>query len=340
MNISIDKFNHLLEEDVVEEAKKKPKKLGYIYEPDKVSLSYSRLQTFRNCPRKFLLNELNQQGSFSGSIHTAYGSAFGAGVQELFRSGSFRRAVIAAFSEWDYEGFVSPYPKDIEKSFWSCVATLSAFCETEFQRLSQQYQLAYLENKPGIELFVYISLTESYNYQLHIDLILQDKETKALAVGEIKTSSMAQQEANWANSEQTLGYYAVLEFLSKKYGYIFDPKVLYITSQAGKYLEGQDNCGFRTFEFHKNPNESLDFARNIVLDIETIELYIEHKYFPKRGNNCVNYGRVCDFFGRCDMKSLQDPERAEIGSTYESLSLDDADFKFDMSSLIKTLEID
>lgn len=338
--MSIDAFNDLLNSPIHEPEKEavRYKKLGYVIEPGKVTLSFSRMNTLHSCPRKFLLKELNQKSGHTATIDTAFGSSFGAGVQELFNSGSLERCFLAALAEWDYEeGFISPFNNKKDKSFWACLATLEAFYNSEFQGLQADYKLAYLEGKPGIELFIYMSAGGSYNYQVHVDLVLQNRQTEAFVVAEIKTSGMVQQEANWGNADQTLGYYAILEYLTKIYNLPFEPRVIYITAQAGKYLNFEDNFGFQTFVYEKGPATSLDFARNVVLTIEQIELYIKHNYFPKRGSSCVTYNKVCEFYGMCDMETLQNPEESEHGNVYDSLSMEDVDFSFDVNDLIRKL---
>lgn len=334
--MSIDNFLGLLDEDVTKPVSQQ-RKLGYVQETGKITLSFSRMSTLRSCPRKFLLRELNQRAPSEGTVDTAYGSAFGAAVQAMFKYNSLERAWLAALSEWDYEGFESPFTNKRPKSFWSCLATIEAFWNSEYQVISAQYKLAEFEGKEGIELFVYMSAGESYSYQVHIDLILQNRETDAILVAEIKTAGMAQQEANWGNANQTLGYYAIMQFLCDKYDVPFEPQVMYITSHAGKYLEGMENFGFNTFVFDKPPELALDFARDVVLTTETIEMYIEHNYFPKNGSSCVTYNRPCEFYGLCDLESMQDFNEAEHGTTYESLTMDDVDFSFDLSELIGKL---
>lgn len=335
--MSLDSMLALIDEDLTIQSNK-PRKLGYVIEPEKITLSFSRLATLRTCPRKFLLKELNQKAPGTATIDTAYGSAFGAGVQALFTYDSIERGFVSALAEWDFEGFDAPFKNKADKDLWSCCASLDMFYNTEFQALHSEYKLADIDGKSGVELFVYMALGDSYNYQVHVDLVLQNRETNALVVAEIKTSGAEQEEANWYNAEQTLGYYAILEFISKKYGYAFEPRVIYITCWAGRFLEMEKNYGFTTFVFEKPFTLSLDFARNVVVDVETIELYIYHNYWPKRGNACKTYGRVCEFFGQCDMEYLQNPDNAEHGSQYESLTMEDVDFTFDLAELIGRLD--
>lgn len=312
------------------------RKLGYVCEPDVIALSYSRLNTLHSCARKFMLKELKQQRSNFQSIDMSYGSAFGAGVQELFRTGDLQRATIAAMAAWDFDEFEDPWGKKHAKSFWMCVESLQVFHDTQFQQLFCEYKLADIDGHAGIELFVYISIGESYSYQVHIDLVLQNRESNALAVAEIKTSGMPQQEANWGNSEQTLGYYAIIEVLSKRYNLPMEPVVYYITQTTGCLDDSYKNHGFNIFRYEKELSNSANFVQHLITNIAVLEVYIQNQYFPKRGNACVTYGSPCEFYGLCDMASLLNASEA-TGQVYESLTRDDCDFVITLDEMITEL---
>ena len=163
---------------------------------------------------------------------------------------------------------------------------------------------------------------------------MQHRETKELLVTEIKTSTYPGDIADWKNSEQTLGYYTFLKYLADKYGYPIAPKILYIVSQAGKYLDYEDDFGFNLFWIPQSEETILEFNANLIVDILTIELYIDHGHFPKRGSSCKTFGRVCEFFDLCDLEKFTHTEAPLESGGYKSLTLDDADFQIDLSKLI------
>lgn len=312
------------------------RKLGYVWEPDIIPLSYSRFNTLHSCPRKFLLKELKQQKTPFESVDCSYGTAFGAGIQEMFRSDDIHRTIVAALAAWDYQEFEDIWGKKHDKSFWMCIASLEAFYASKFQDLYSEYELARIDGHEGIELFVYIAVGESYSYQVHIDLILQHRISGALAVVEIKTSGMVQQEANWGNSEQTLGYYAIIETLSRRYNLPMEPRVYYITQTTGKLQDTYSDQGFNIFCYEKPIGNSASFVQNLMVNIGVVELYIDSQHFPKRGNSCVTYGRPCEFYGMCDMEHLMNAEPVQ-GNIYESLSQKDCDFVIQLDEMIATL---
>lgn len=336
----IDRFFDELNSNDLIASSKSPnvRKLGYVYDPNKIALSFSRLAVLHSCPRKFFLREICGHAERKSTIDMAYGSAFGAGVQQMFRTpGDLPRAMLAALAHWDYEEFDDPWGKKKDKSLAMCLYALEVFFNTQYPIIAQEYRLAWFGDRPGIEPLVYIIISESYNYQMHIDLILERISDGALSVWEIKTSGMMQQEANWGNADQTAGYYTVLEYICKKYNRPFDPSVTYITQQTGKILDSNVNFGFSIFTYQKNPKLGLDFVRSTLLTIEQIESYVDSEYFPKRGASCVTYNSPCQFYGLCDLQAMME-ESAEPDA-YESLTLDDCDFVIDLSELINSLEL-
>lgn len=312
-----------------------PKKLDYIIEPNIIALSYSKLQTLKTCPRMFLLKELLGSGSYQPSIDTAYGHAWAAGVQELFRSCSIHKAMLALIDAWDYAYFESPYGGKEAKSVWSCVMSLQLWYETQFNVLTEKYKLAIIGDMPAIELFVYMR-AGNFSYQVHIDLVLEDRFTGELVVTEIKTSGLPQQRANWENSSQTLGYYTFVKVIAAQQGKRVHPSILYIVQQTGKLFKFEDNNGFFLFPFVKGVETPVEFMQAVDCDIHMLETYIERKYFPKYGQNCVRWGRPCPYFGTCDSTIVS----GKTENHYVNATLDDAHFVLEFDQIIDSLEVD
>src|SRR6185369_9036139 len=64
-------------------------------------VSYSSLNLFHLCPRKLELQKMGAGGIEVTSRDLAFGSAVGAGVQELLISGDRNKAWLAAFIAWN-----------------------------------------------------------------------------------------------------------------------------------------------------------------------------------------------------------------------------------------------
>lgn len=311
-------------------------KLAYVFKEGSLNLSFSRLQALWRCPREFYLKELEgKSDGFSGNLHTAYGSAYGAGLQELFRSGDIERALVLALVEWDFAAWDDPYRKIRNKSFSDMVDGLILFNETQLPHLSNDWELAIINDKPAIELTFFIKINEEFNYQGHIDLVLKNKHDGTLCAWEMKTSSRAQQEANWGNSEQTLGYHAVLSY-AKESKETSTTRTIYITNQVGKMQDRNANFGLSYFPYELNSSANIDFVNQLLLDANTIKLYEESGYWPKRGSNCVRFGSTCAYYGQCNVatdKKIKDLVHAN--SDFEHLPLDEVDFVIDLKDILK-----
>lgn len=313
-----------------------PKRLGYVALEGVVNLSYSRLSTFYTCPRKFQLSELEGRKSFSPSVHTAFGHAYGAGVQTFLQYApqslenlegvqlAEERAVVATVAAWDMYSLWQEDPKRI-KTLWEAIAAVRRFCKQEAHTLLEEWELAYLPSgKPMIELMFYVDCG-AYSYQGHIDAVLRHRETRELCILELKTGSRAAAQADWANSSQTLGYNVILQALGVTSAEQAAYHVKYLCYDAnGRELS--------LMEFSKSAVERVEWIVGLLMDIQQMELYKEHGVWPKRGSSCRNWNRNCEHFLTCDL-SMQavTPEL----SSYESMKLEDVDFVITLEKLLE-----
>lgn len=310
---------------------KAAKKLGYVRIPGVINLSYSRRQTLHSCPRKFLQREIIESAPIDhNTIHTAFGSSWGAGLQELFLTGSIERATIAILANWSVS--TEEFDGKSGKSLWTCVDGIHHFYKHHFPRISEEYEVAIYNGKPCIELFFYIRMGQQFSYQGHIDLIMRHKRTGALVVWEFKTSGYEQHEANWANSEQTLGYSLIVDMIAE---HSSDYRVHYLIFNPKHRDSYEENFGVVEYEFGKSQNSKAEFITDLGLDIQLVQTYLKVGLFPKRGGACRSFNRTCEFFGTCDLeiKQLHDVHQTSAG-LYESMTLEDVDFLIDIGDVI------
>lgn len=294
-------------------------KLSYVKIEGVTNLSYSNLQTFYSCPRKFYLRK-QVGGEYAPTPHTAYGHSFGAGVQELFRTGCIKRAHVAALAAWSHPNL---WECNKEKNFAEVLVCLDTYYAQLWPILKSKYELATINGKLGIELTFYVRIGDKYNYQGHIDLVLRDKATGEIVVAEIKTSAKAHEPADWYNSSQTLGYNVVLQAIGAMAAEQVSYKVLYLCLHS-KTRE------VTPFTFDKSAVERAEFCNSLMLDIAAMGLYDEH-IWPKRGNSCSSWGRSCEYFGLCDSNKMVTPPENQALSY---MSLDEVDFVLDFQDLI------
>lgn len=308
------------------DAPTKPVKLGYVFREGVRTLSYSRLNTFYSCPRKFHIGEVKGARNFSPSVDTAFGHAYGMGVQTYLHLAethphevALQRAVVAAISAYDYPDLWESKAKS-KKDLWYAIIGVENFASQVAPQILADFKLAIIDGKPAIELLFLIQIDESYDYQGHMDLVLQNRHTGEYFVAEIKTSYADAQPADWANSTQTLGYNVVVH---SKFPEQTNFNVLYIcynTTQLTTQL----------LSFSKSCAHRADFITSLLQDVEVMKMYDAHDYWPKRGNSCVAYGKPCYLFGTCDSTMLH----TSSGDSYESLSMEDVDIVLSAESLV------
>lgn len=305
--------------------------------------SYSLLTNLHKCPRLFELDKLQANSEIlvdSGlpNLDFAFGHAVGAGIQTYAATRSLVAAQFAAFLAWRA-------PHDAEKidargnstgkslaHATNAVEIFSYFWEENFS----EWEVVRLPNgKPATELAFAVNFQQSpapiYHFG-HIDTVLQNKETKSLAVWEGKTTTTEDiDEAEFANSNQALGYSVVVDAIAQELQIdSTEYEVFYIvySARARKFF---------LLPFGKTRTQRAEWLQDILLDHANLQTYQRLGYYPKRGESCVNkYGRKCFWFGSCQMSN----EALFPGVTppvlEEVTSVESLDFQFTLSDLIKS----
>jgi len=307
-----------------------PKKLGYVRIPGVVDTSFSRLNLLHACPRKFYLADIRGARSFSPTAHTAFGHAFAAGIQEYLRVfdelGHERAKAVAStacLAHWDCYNLYEEDKRRI-KTYWLAVDAVENWCENSARYITDRYRIATVLGKPGVELFFYVAIGDSYAYQGHIDLVLEDRVTGELTVLEIKTGSAAAQRADWGNSSQTIGYHILLQAMGAYAETPIAYHVLYLYYDAyGREVS--------YMPFSRSLAERSEWITSLMQDISMLEMYKTSNVWPKRGSSCREWGRDCEFYGLCDLTHAA----AADNGTFEFMTLDEVDFYCTVQDLLE-----
>lgn len=299
-------------------------------------VSYSKLQEFHRCPRKFYLkNGLNAVGlkDPGENCDFSFGHAVGAGIQQLLlEPKNLRKAVIAAFARWDLPLHVEDLRK--KKSVWYSIRAVQNFYAllSSSSQLGRRYKLAHFKDKegnsrPAIELHFNILMPDGFTYEGHIDLVLQEIGTENYIVLELKTSSFSNiHDASFKNSMQATGYSLVLDTIypnSAQY-------VFYLIYKSGK-MEFEEKV------FSKTTKDKLNLLSTLISDVETIQTYEKNGFWPMRGGSCYDFFKPCEFFGVCEMEdsTLRRPMEAEQHDI--KIEKVEYDFEFDLLQSIDSL---
>lgn len=266
----------------------------------KDAISYSILSSLHSCPRRYVLEKIAanaqaEDGEDSGhtNIDFVFGHSVGAGVQAFLAFGTTEAALYAAFLSWrgSWDLGREDYNRRKNKTIERACLAVEAFTYFQTAALGEWEVFRGARGTPAIELSFALDFGKSV-YFGHIDLILRNRRTGRIAIGEIKTSGYSNpDEALYRNSGQALGYSLVLDQIV---GHEADYDVHYLVYSATKeewvYLP-----------FAKSSSQKLEWVQDRLIDIGHIQQYHALQHFPKNGANCMQFNRRCQFFGQCEL---------------------------------------
>jgi len=253
--------------------------------------SYSMLESLHRCPRLFQLSKVKALLSPESlpNIDFVFGHAVGAGIATWVATKDMDEALLQAMLAWK-----APFELALEKkkkSLWQACAAVQAF--PEFWNLQMEdWEIWTLPNgAPAVETSFEIDFENGFKHYGHIDLILRNRHSGKLGVGECKTHGFAAAEpAIYANSEQGVGYSVVIDMLAEQTDY----EVFYMCySSVGQEWE--------LLPFAKSTSAKAEYLLSVQLDHAAITTYNEVGMFPKRGQGCYAVNRRCQFFGECSL---------------------------------------
>jgi hypothetical protein len=265
--------------------------------------SYSRLQEFDECPRKwYIKNALGYSGDVV-TTHTnfAYGHAVATGIQHLIeKPEEFGIAIVKAMMQWNLPFWQEDTKK--KKSIWFVIEVVRRFhtlINSQYANPFKNFELAWFEKDgkqiPAVELTFLVHLPKGYSYEGHIDLVLREKGTHNYVVLELKTTSFTNlSPAIYQNSIQALGYAIVLDQIAKDTRQVSAYSVFYWVVKSSA-LE------FQPFVFPKNFSKRIGFINHLLAKIEIMELYRELGYYPMHGQSCYSFFSDCELLNTCEM---------------------------------------
>jgi hypothetical protein len=260
-------------------------------------LSYSSILTLHSCPRKFELYKKQadsaQEENLKKSVTFAFGHAFGVGVQSIIAGATFDETLFAMFYSWDCILWASD--EKSKKSFAEAVFAIQKFSEVyEQSGIFQDYELAVINGKPAVELSFRIDIFGEFRFRGFVDLVLVHKYTREVLVLEVKTTGAKWlHEAQYKNSAQAIGYSIVLD---AGFPGLSSYKVRYLV-----YKTFQRE--FEIFEFGKSHLQRAQWIRELLFDVEIIKMYEADGLYPMRGESCLAFNSVCEYFGLCTLST-------------------------------------
>ena len=299
-----------------------------VAEQGRLRLSYSSLELFNTCERKFQLEKLLENPmTREESEHLSFGKAFGAGIGTYLSTGN---KDLAIFHCW-----LNYYPlvensKGSKKTRWMAVHALNCSFRA-LDTLLEKYEVAEFKGAPAIELSFKLNINETKYFVGHIDVVLRNRTTGKFYILEVKTTGLQLLDLKplYQNSGQALGYSIALDSIVgeelNEYG------VLYFVAQLPA-SNAQDNLvKVHTLPFNKTIVDRLGWFVTLGTDVQRMETLENLNIFPKRGHSCLKYNRPCNYFGNCNMQNF------DVKKDFTKV-IDDIDyqFEFDLEELIDT----
>lgn len=281
------------------------------------NLSYSGRSVLKQCPRKFYLDKCSTSErdfiNFDQSVTLAFGSVVGLGLQEYLIHHSLPQAIFKMFLAWEPD-LLAEDPRR-KKSFWEAVFAIEKFAHLRHE-LFEDYDLAYLNGKPAIELSFRITLPNNFYYRGFVDAVLVHRTTGKVIVLENKTTSAKVTDASmYKNSFQGIGYSIVLD---KLFPQLSSYQIYYLVYNTNNYE-------YLPLPFIKSLAERAEWLTTLWMDTQTIALYEQTGVWPKEGSACYSYFRPCHHYTTCSFPllnpttSITDETVYDVETTFESL---------------------
>lgn len=281
--------------------------------------SYSMLEVLKRCPRLFQLSKAQAVANplKPPNVDFVFGHAVGAGVATWVATRDMDEALLQCMLAWK-----APFELRLEKkrkSLWEACDAVMMFPDFWDLQMSDWQVWTLPNGKPAVETAVEIDFENGFKHYLHIDLILQNRHSGSLGIGECKTHGFAAAEpAIYANSEQGVGYGAALDMLAD----VTEYDVFYMCFSS-------PSAEWELLPFPKSVSQKAEYLAGVQLDHAAISTFREVGLYPKHGQSCFAFNRRCQFFGECNLTTGL-PEAMTLAPEEHA---EPTDFQFTLSQM-------
>lgn len=260
-------------------------------------MSYSSNLTLHKCPRKYQLYKLkavddpeDAEAASNQNVTFAFGHIVGEGIQDVLDGMSEEQVIWRMFLGWHAPLHDSNEKQ--KKSFYLAVLAIQRFLSLRKAGFLDDYELLQYNGKPCKELSFRIHLPDGFKYRGSVDAVLRHKITGKVLVLEAKTSSSSTLYAEtFKNSSQAVGYSVVLDVIVPE---ISSYEVLYLV-----YLTKE--LAYEQLRFVKTYLQRATWIQELLLDVETVQMYERTKIYPMRGESCYDFFRPCEYYNQCTL---------------------------------------
>ena len=277
-----------------------------LQQPKPLRISYSSLNTFSNCPRKFEFSKLYSRRAFEGSTFAAdVGTALHHGYQNYLINRDEDKALWALLKS--YPHYDSWDQANDFRSLEACVETLDSMINHDPMN---DWIVAEIKNSlgiivPAIEVgfeIVLKGLVTKDGRQIiltgFIDALLRNLHTGEYRTMDIKTHrrTIRDATANYKFSAQQIPYAIVLEHIQGKP--VESLEVLYLDTFV-------DLCEPRAeiYTFRKDSDDISEWVLSTVLECQRLIQFYDMDFFPRTAGGCMSFNKPCWYLHPCQSRN-------------------------------------
>lgn len=267
-----------------------------------IRVSHSSLNTLHECERKWQLEKLLVDPNVrEENEHTVFGRAYGAGIASYMVT---QDADLALYQAW------LTYWPEIEsekKSIVLCMSSLmSAF--PKLDTLLMEYEVAFFNGKPAVELSFRLDISDDYYFVGHIDIVLRHRFTGIYSVWDAKSTGLSLHDLSplYQYSGQVLGYSVALDRIVGES--LSSYSVGFIVGQ----LDAQKlRAKTHVFSWDKTLLDRLKWFMTLGLDAKRLQMMAELGHYPMRSESCLKFNKPCRYFGVCHLHGADEERKRE-----------------------------
>lgn len=270
--------------------------------PTKIlEISHSTMGMFHSCPRKLEFSKFYNHNMRGDNLAGSGGNAIHIGVGAYLITRDKQAAIFA---------FMLAYPIHLCNNptwNWSLEAAYGALLSViAFLESRPDLELATIAGKPAVEVPFLINIHHHIAnfldvvYRGYIDLVFFDKINGNYFVIDLKNTARKINDFSsvFHYDTQCVPYALVLaralgkEIKSLQTNYLVQPVEL--MPKQPQFLE-----------FEKTEQDIQEWAQDLLMDLNTMSVYYQSQWFPRRSNSCYAFNRRCKFFELCGTKRME-----------------------------------
>ena len=254
--------------------------MGYKQELDAMTYSFSRINTYENCPYEFYLQYIEKRHGIN-NFYAEFGSVVHKILERIFKKELLLEDTLACYDEMFYSEIRSDISDQIKnKYYWY---GMEYFSDLDLSWISSFDVL-------GVEKEIRFNI-DRHKFRGFIDLLLKDKETGNIIVVDHKSSEYPMTKSGNIKANKKSSFLSYCRQLYLYSNGVFEEYKKYPVSLMWNYFR---NKKWLSVEFNESSRDDSKLWA-----IETIKkIYEEKDFLPKK--NYFYCNNLCSFRDSCE----------------------------------------